>query len=86
MLTFEWNALRAGDHVMVHDDNDPNLTLHEGVVWIVQTRAGAPNDVTMRVDGTLWRARRDAVHLLPLDRRGCWRCRAAGAGAVGTAA
>jgi hypothetical protein len=30
MLGFEWNSLRTGDHVMVHDDLDPGLELHQG--------------------------------------------------------
>ena len=86
MLTFEWNSLRVGERVLVHDDDDPSLTLHEGVVRLVETRDGAANDVGIRVDGKLRRVRRHAVHLLPLDRRNCWRCDARGAEETGMAA
>ena len=86
MLTFEWNALGVGDHVVVHDDRDPGLTLHDGVVRIVEARRGVANDVRIRVDGAVRRVRRHAVHMLPLDRRDCWRCDAAGAGDLRRAA
>ena len=31
MLPFQWNALRVGDRVSVHDDHAPGLDIHEGV-------------------------------------------------------
>lgn len=77
MLRFEWNSLRTGDQVMVHDDLDPDLALHEGVVTLVETERRRANDVAIRIEhpGRLVvRPRRHAVHLLPLDRRSCWRC------------
>ena len=86
MRTFEWNALRAGEHVMVHDDEDPALRLREGVVCTVQPGRGAANDVMIKVDGTVRRVRRHAVHLIPLDVVGCWRCEAAAAEEVRPAA
>jgi hypothetical protein len=76
---FEWNALRPGDHVAVHDDNDRRLGLDEGVVELVETRVGG-NDVAVRLDGStvLVRPRRVAVHLWPIDpQEACWRCEAA---------
>ena len=74
MLSFQWNALRVGDRVLVHDDNDPNLTLHSGTVAIVESRKRAANDVAIRVDGRVRRVRRHGVHLVPFDQTGCWRC------------
>ena len=77
MLGFQWNALRTGDHVMVHDDLDPGLELHQAVVKLVQTRPRGANDVTIWIDGhspSMLRPRRHACHLLPLDKRSCWRC------------
>jgi len=77
MLRLEWNALRPGDHVVVHDDADAELPLHPGVVTIVQPVAGS-NDIAIRVtrfggDDVVVRPRRHAVHLLPIDEP-CWRC------------
>lgn len=80
MLTFQWNALRTGDRVLVHDDDAPNLATESGVVAIVRMRRGYTNDVAIRIETTarIVRPRRQAVHLLPLDRRfSCWRCDAA---------
>jgi hypothetical protein len=73
----EWNALRPGDHVVVHDDADAELALHPGVVTIVQPVTGS-NDIAVRVtrsgdDEVVVRPRRHAVHLLPIDEP-CWRC------------
>ena len=77
MLPLQWNALRTGDRVLVHNDLAPGLDTHEGVVTIVETRRGGTNDVGIRIDATgkLVRPRRHAVHQLPVDRRfSCWRC------------
>ena len=78
MFVFQWNSMRVGEHVMVHDDLDAGFALSPGIVKYVETREHIPNDVTIRVDGEtsqLMRPRRHAVHMLPLDRRfSCWRC------------
>lgn len=76
MLTFQWNALRVGDHVLVHDDLDPAFHLSEGTVALVEARRGGPRSVSVRNDATgkMERPRRHAVHLRPLDAQPCWRC------------
>ena len=78
MLVFEWNSMRVGDRVMVHDDHDAGLALQPGTVRFVQTREQSANEVTIRLDGDPSRVvspRRHAVHMLPIDRRFlCWRC------------
>lgn len=77
MLPFQWNALRRGDGVLVHDDSSTGLDLANGVVAIVETRRGRTNDVAIRVrtTGRLVRPRREAVHQVPIDQRfSCWRC------------
>lgn len=78
MLLFQWNALRVGDRVMVHDDHDPELELHEGAVRLVQTRQRGANEIGIRLDdpaSEMLRPRRHAVHLLPIDPGfPCWRC------------
>jgi hypothetical protein len=78
MLEFQWNALRVGDRVSVHDDRDADLASHDAIVTLVQTRRSGENDVGMRRTdrpSTVERPRRQAVHLLPLDPRfPCWRC------------
>ena len=85
-MRFQWNALRVGDHVDVHDPGDADLRLVTGVVTIVQSRRGA-NDIGIRLGGVPGIARaaptgghvvrpaRRAVHLDATDAaRGCWRC------------
>jgi hypothetical protein len=78
MLPFQWNALKVGDEVIVHDDRDSLLTLREGVVSIVDSCRASANDVGVRLHGddpAIIRPRRHAVHMVPLDRRfTCWRC------------
>ena len=78
MLVFQWNALRVGDRVAVHDDLAPDFELSEGVVRSVRTWEGAANEVGIRLEGQtsgMLRPRRHAVHLLPIDERfPCWRC------------
>lgn len=89
MLGFEWNALKPGDRVLVHDDRDPGFVLREGVVRFVQTRTGAPNDVAIALDRTepsITRPRRQAVHSAPIERHfECWRCDAIAERSSGTA-
>lgn len=78
MLLFQWNALRVGDRVIVHDDHDPGLARHEGTVRLVQTRQSGANEIGIRLDDPardMVRPRRHAVHLLPIDPElPCWRC------------
>jgi hypothetical protein len=87
MFVFQWNALRVGDRVNVHDDLDPALTRHEGVVKLVETRQRAANEISVRLDdggSGMLRPRRHAVHLLPMDARfPCWRCDAVAASRIG---
>lgn len=78
MLRFEWNALRTGDAVCVHDDTDRHAPLSAGVVTMVTTARGT-NDVAIAVTRdrgrNVERPNRYAVHLLPVDRtEPCWRC------------
>ena len=83
MFEFQWNALRVGDRVAVHDDLDDGFELTEGIVHMVETRMHAANDVAIRSDSgetVIQRPRRHAVHLLPLNGRPpCWRCEAGAA-------
>ena len=79
MMRLEWNALRVGDKVVVHDPTDPAMPLLPGIVALVQTTSG-PNDIGVRVVSAtdrpkvLWPTRL-TVHLDPLDpAEECWRC------------
>ena len=78
MFEFQWNALRVGDRVAVHNDHDTGFELAGGVVHIVESRQRAANMVGIRLDdghALVQHPRRHAVHLLPLnDRPSCWRC------------
>ena len=83
MQVFQWNALRVGDHVRVHDDLATGFALHDGVVALVQTYPHRPNDVGIRVrdvSGAVAHPRRHAVHLDRGDTNdACWRCDASSA-------
>ena len=96
MLRFEWNALRVGDRVAVHDDTSSRLSLTEGAVSVVQRRSVSGKDVGIRMNEAMPATtagaartvfpRRHAVHLLPLDpTETCWRCDSIGARAAGSA-
>jgi hypothetical protein len=78
VLRFEWNGLRVGDEVLVHD-RATDLTLNEGVVAFVDNHTGL-NGVGIRLSAsnedrsTLWPSFR-AVHRDPRDRtEPCWQC------------
>jgi hypothetical protein len=79
VLKFEWNALRVGDDVMVHNDGTPDMRLDRGVVVLVQPAVGS-NEVAVRIvaaDGAkrTVRPRRAAVHQGRDERLDeCWRC------------
>ena len=74
-----WNALQVGDHVLVHDEDEPEQPIVPGRVSEVQSAPGS-NDVEIRIRPTRGRARlvrprRLAVHLDEIDPDGhCWRC------------
>lgn len=82
MLRFEWNALRAGDNVLVHDPTAADMTLVNGVVAMIEAgvaRKGA-NGVGIRLAAgaepsrILWPSHL-AVHHDPHDpTEPCWRC------------
>jgi hypothetical protein len=79
MLQFQWNALRRGDHVLVHDASDADLGLTAGVVTLVDVHP-AGHDVSVRLMAGTASTRvvqpgRFAVHLDSVDDGGdCWRC------------
>ena len=79
MLRLQWNALKVGDKVLVHDDADTTLRLEPGIVAMVQTAQGS-NDLGVRVAGPAGRVgvvrpSRLSVHLDPRDvNEECWRC------------
>ena len=82
MLTFEWNALRAGDRVVVHDGATDASALFPGVVTSVNMRVRKGyNGVGIRIAATgglhdiVWPSP-FVVHLEGPDER-CWRCQAA---------
>ena len=70
MRRFEWNALRMGDHVRVHEGAGSELSA--GVIAAVEVRHGS-NGVGIRVGpSVLWPARM-TVHLGQRSEQ-CWRC------------
>jgi hypothetical protein len=79
MLRFQWNALRVGNKVLMHDPRDAGMRLLAGVVTIVDSCKGT-NDIAIRVSSKgessqVLRPRRLVVHLDPRDlTEPCWRC------------
>ncbi len=87
MMRFEWNALRPGDSVLVHDSRTPDLRLTRGTVAIVETNRGSTNSVAVRFENdtraVTMRPRRMWVHLDEEDAPDyCWRCAAIDAAAA----
>lgn len=77
MLRMHWNAMRVGDEVLVHDDDDLTAPLALGTITILQSRPGGWNDLAIRLTGAtgaVIRPRGGACHLLPLNSEDCWRC------------
>lgn len=84
-MRFQWNALRVGDRVIVHDVSDSDLRPVTGVVVIVDCSVGSDygtNDLGVRIGevgcpSRVVRPTRLSVHLDPIDDAdNCWRCQA----------
>ena len=79
MLRLQWNALRVGDPVLVHDASAADLRLVPGIVAMVEWANGS-SDIGIHVASDhearpVVRPRRLAVHLDPVDpTEPCWRC------------
>ena len=81
MLRFQWDSLRRGDHILVHDRGAPDLGLRPAIVALVDS-TGPRRDVAVRYTdgpdaGRLVRPGRFAIHHAPLtdaDIAACWRC------------
>jgi hypothetical protein len=79
MIRRQWNALRVGHHVLVHDGDDAESPLIPGRVTEVETASGS-NLLTIRISPPgrptrLVQPKRLVVHLdsgEPTER--CWRC------------
>jgi hypothetical protein len=84
MLKFEWNALRVGDRVVVHDPSSTDFPLLAGTVVMIETKRSkrGANGVGIRVaaDGgghrLLWPSYLAAHHDPPDPTEDCWRCAA----------
>ena len=79
MLRLDWNALRVGDHVLVHDAAHPALRLVAGVVTVVEPSSGSNHvDIRLTAAGTgnrVIRPARLSVHNDPIEfDQQCWRC------------
>ena len=78
-MKLDWNALCAGDSVLVHDWTDADMQLLPGVVALLQTTRRS-HDFGIRVasngdrPSVIWPSRL-AVHVDPPDpTEACWRC------------
>jgi hypothetical protein len=84
MLKFEWNALRVGHLVVVHDQMGAEFPLVPGTVAMLQTKRGkgSANGVGIRVaaDGggsrMVWPSYLAVHHDPPDPSEDCWRCAA----------
>ena len=76
MLKFQWDALRRGDTVFVHDASEDDLGLRAGVVTLVDVRPSG-NDLGIAHPGTRPGPSFDPDSSpstsLP-DDHDCWRC------------
>src|SRR5687768_1805516 len=75
MLKFQWDALRGGDTVFVHDASDADLGLRAGVVTLIDVRPSG-HDVAIRLTtgtptGPVVRPGRFAVHLAAGEDHDC---------------
>jgi hypothetical protein len=79
MLRAQWNSLRVGDKVHVHDVTDKAMRLLDGEVTVVQPKRDT-NSLAVRVTlpgggSTVLRPEWLAVHLDPhTTAERCWRC------------
>jgi hypothetical protein len=79
MPRFYWDALRRGDHVLVHDPDTADLGLRPATVELTDTGGGS-FDVAVRYTdgpdaGRITRPGRFATHLDPVNNPAdCWRC------------
>ena len=84
MLKFEWNALRVGDRVVVHDPAGTQFPLLAGTVDMIESKRSKrdANGVGIRVaaDGgghrVVWPSYLAAHHDPPDPTEDCWRCAA----------
>ena len=82
MLRFEWNALRTGDRVVVHDPASAEMTLVAGGVVMIEVHRArkGTNRVGIRVAGDdrpsriLWPSYLAVHHDPPDVAEPCWRC------------
>ena len=69
MLRFQWDSLRRGDHILVHDASRPDLGLRAAEVVLIDTQADGGDA------GPVVRPGRFAVHVDPVgEETACWRC------------
>ena len=79
MLRFQWDSLRRGDRILVHDRARSDLGLRPAEVVLVDTTGGR-HDIGARLTdgddaGRVVRPGRFAVHHDPVDSPAdCWRC------------
>ena len=79
MLRFQWDSLRRGDHILVHDVHAVDLGLRPAIVELVDS-SGPRRDIAARYTdgadaGRVVRPGRFASHPDPLtDEADCWRC------------
>lgn len=78
MLRLEWNALRVGDRVLVHDTTKGGDTLAPGTVAMI-TMQRSSNGVGIRISRAgagyiLWPSELAVHHDPRSPDRPCWRC------------
>jgi hypothetical protein len=77
MLRFQWDSLRRGDTLFVHDAARPDLGLRPAEVAFVDSDRSNGGVSVRYLDGDdagrLVRPTRFSVHVDPTDEA-CWRC------------
>lgn len=89
MLKFEWNALRAGHKVVVHDPASAAMALISGVVVMLDAHV-APEGANRvgiqysdRPSSVLWPSYLSVHHDPPDPTEPCWRCQELAGGSAG---
>lgn len=76
MTRSDWNSLRAGDPVEVHDPAFPVTAFTAARVLRVTVHARQDNDIAIRLDGNgrVIRPAPTTVHRPNTPDTDCWRC------------
>jgi hypothetical protein len=73
---FEWDGLRPGDEVFVHDPPTGDGPAQRGTVLYLTVQVRRPNEIGVRLDdgAVVWPSARTVHHDRVAPLGSCWRC------------